>query len=105
MIIYKDQNYGTQLAVFSGVYNVAKKWKNRESSTAHELSTYERIHAGTRSNKPNERANAFRNFAVKDVVRKGANPTMTSRFKQQQLLENKAERCWMEIYDGRTSKK
>ena len=47
---------------------------------------------------PNEGGNAFRNFVGRDIVRKGARPTLESLIQQQRLLENEAVGRWKEIY-------
>ena len=53
-----------------------------------------------RSNQPNEGGNAFRNFVGRDVVQKGAKPTLESWIWQQKRLQNEAIGRWKEITQG-----
>ena len=73
---------------FSQSYKLAQKYRNGCNSDVSQLSTFNRM--DNRSNQPNEVGNAFRNFVGRDVVRKGAKPTLESWIWQQKLLQNEA---------------
>ena len=86
---------GSKMRCFSEVYNLARKYRNGSISYAKHLSTYERM--ANRLNQHNEGGNCFRNMVGREIVRQGANPTLDSWCKQQQILENETVGRYAEV--------